>query len=227
MSEISQSPKADDTATLSRRRFLQVMSASVAMVSLAGCRWPEEKIVPYANRPDGATPGKPLQFATTMELGPVALGVLVVLAALNLVRDNRRGLVGAFVVMAGGMVLLGGATALLDAGAIGGVTWMVLVGLGSYLAYVPFGTVLFERMIAHTRAAGNVVFAIYLMDAVGYTGSVGTMLFKDLGQAELSHLSFIRTFSYGLALAGVVADLFHGSEGLLREPYHQCDRDRV
>ena len=26
--------------------------------------------------PDGATPGTPLQFATTMELGPVALGVL-------------------------------------------------------------------------------------------------------------------------------------------------------
>ena len=61
---------------MTRRRFLQVMSASVAMVSLAGCRWPEEKIVPYVNRPEGATPGKPLQFATTMELGPVALGVL-------------------------------------------------------------------------------------------------------------------------------------------------------
>jgi len=61
---------------MSRRRFLQVMSASIAMTTLAGCRWPEEKIVPYAERPDGVTPGTPLQFATTMELGPVALGVL-------------------------------------------------------------------------------------------------------------------------------------------------------
>ena len=33
---------------MSRRRFLQIMSASIAMTSLAGCRWPEEKIVPFA-----------------------------------------------------------------------------------------------------------------------------------------------------------------------------------
>jgi len=61
---------------MTRRRFLQVMSASVAMASLAGCRWPEEKIVPYVHRPEGVTPGTPLQFATTMELGAVANSVL-------------------------------------------------------------------------------------------------------------------------------------------------------
>ncbi len=61
---------------MTRRRFLQVMSASVAMATLAGCRWPEEKIVPFVNRPEGVTPGTPMQFATTMELGPVANSVL-------------------------------------------------------------------------------------------------------------------------------------------------------
>ncbi len=61
---------------MTRRRFLQVMSASIAMASLAGCSWPEEKIVPFAARPEGVTPGTPLKFATTMELGPVALGVM-------------------------------------------------------------------------------------------------------------------------------------------------------
>ncbi len=61
---------------LTRRRFLQVMSASIAMASLTGCRWPEEKIVPFAARPEGVSPGKPMQFATTMELGPIALGVM-------------------------------------------------------------------------------------------------------------------------------------------------------
>ena len=33
---------------ITRRRFLQVMSASIAMTTLAGCRWPQEKIVPFA-----------------------------------------------------------------------------------------------------------------------------------------------------------------------------------
>jgi len=61
---------------MTRRRFLQIMSASVALTSLAGCRWPEEKIVPFAKRPAGFTPGKPMQFATTMELGPVATSVV-------------------------------------------------------------------------------------------------------------------------------------------------------
>ena len=36
------------TDAVSRRRFLQLMGASVAMAGAAGCRWPEEKIVPFA-----------------------------------------------------------------------------------------------------------------------------------------------------------------------------------
>ncbi len=61
---------------ISRRRFLQIMGASMALATLAGCRWPEEKIMPYAKRPEGMNPGTPLQFATTMELGPVAYSLL-------------------------------------------------------------------------------------------------------------------------------------------------------
>jgi molybdopterin-containing oxidoreductase family iron-sulfur binding subunit len=66
----------DAPGGMTRRRFLQVMSASIAMTTLAGCRWPQEKIVPFVNRPEGVTPGTPMQFATTMELGPVANSVL-------------------------------------------------------------------------------------------------------------------------------------------------------
>ncbi len=61
---------------MTRRRFLQVMSASIAMVSLAGCRWPEETIMPYAKRPEGMDPGTTQRFATTMEMGPVSTAVL-------------------------------------------------------------------------------------------------------------------------------------------------------
>ncbi|MBN2082791.1 TAT-variant-translocated molybdopterin oxidoreductase, partial [bacterium] len=63
----------------SRRDFLKFMGASLALAGLAlsGCRWPEEKIAPYANRPAGTTPGQPLQYATAMELGGAAVGLLV------------------------------------------------------------------------------------------------------------------------------------------------------
>ncbi len=60
----------------SRRSFLKIMGASMALAGLTGCRWPKEKIVPYAARPDGLVPGTPQQFATCMELGGVGMGLL-------------------------------------------------------------------------------------------------------------------------------------------------------
>ena len=60
-----------------RRSFLKVMGASMAMAGLTACRWPKEEIVPFAHRPEGRTPGVPDYFATSMELGGVALGMLV------------------------------------------------------------------------------------------------------------------------------------------------------
>jgi len=61
-----------------RRQFLKYMGASLALAGLAGCRrWPEEKLAPFAYRPDGRSPGTTLQYATAMELNGVAMGLLV------------------------------------------------------------------------------------------------------------------------------------------------------
>lgn len=63
----------------SRRSFLKVMGASLALagVTLAGCKLPTEKIAPFAYRQPGTSPGIPKQFATVMDLGGVATGLLV------------------------------------------------------------------------------------------------------------------------------------------------------
>jgi len=132
-----------------------------------------------------------------------AFGVIGALALLALITDNRRGLLAAFLIMIGGLLMLGVGTVLLDAGLINGFWWMTLTGLGSYLAYVPFGSVLFDRLIASTRAAGTAVFAIYLADAIGYTGSVGVQLFKDLSQSQISRLGFFKGFSHFMCVIGV------------------------
>jgi MoCo/4Fe-4S cofactor protein with predicted Tat translocation signal len=60
-----------------RRQFLRVMGASMALAGLTACRWPKEEIVPFAHRPDGRVPGVPETFATSMELGGTAIGMLV------------------------------------------------------------------------------------------------------------------------------------------------------
>jgi molybdopterin-containing oxidoreductase family iron-sulfur binding subunit len=64
---------------VSRRRFLTLMGASLALAGLSGCgtRAPAEKIVPYVKEPEGMIPGKPLFFATAMPLADSAVGLLV------------------------------------------------------------------------------------------------------------------------------------------------------
>ncbi|MCZ6836768.1 MAG: TAT-variant-translocated molybdopterin oxidoreductase, partial [Planctomycetota bacterium] len=62
-----------------RRHFLKIMGASMALagMGLTGCRrWPAEDIAPFASRPIDRVPGLPRFFATSMELGGVAYGLL-------------------------------------------------------------------------------------------------------------------------------------------------------
>ncbi len=135
---------------------------------------------------------------------PIALSVMLVLALLYLVRDNRLGLKLTYVIMAAGAVLIGLATLLFDAGAIGPVTWMTAVGLGLYLGYVPYGCVLFDRTIAALRIVATAVFLIYFSDAVAYGGSVGIVLYKTLGQSATSKLQFFRYLSYVTSVVSIV-----------------------
>lgn len=61
----------------SRRDFFRIVGASLALAGVAGCRWPRETIVPYADPPSSRTPGRPVRYATAMELDGVATGLLV------------------------------------------------------------------------------------------------------------------------------------------------------
>ncbi|HEX9952757.1 MAG TPA: TAT-variant-translocated molybdopterin oxidoreductase [Rubricoccaceae bacterium] len=69
-------PEAEDAET-SRRTFLKVMGASVALAGLTGCRRPVETIVPYARKPQEVIPGLPNYFATAMPFGGVGHALLV------------------------------------------------------------------------------------------------------------------------------------------------------
>jgi MoCo/4Fe-4S cofactor protein with predicted Tat translocation signal len=60
-----------------RRQFLKLMGASAALAGLAGCRWPQEKIAPYAHGPEGRVLGRPVQYATALDIGGAAQGLLV------------------------------------------------------------------------------------------------------------------------------------------------------
>ena len=60
---------------LSRRRWLQIMGASLALGS-AGCRFQEEKIAPYVFRPHNRIPGESVKYATMIDVNGVAHSLL-------------------------------------------------------------------------------------------------------------------------------------------------------
>jgi len=58
-----------------RRRFMQIMGASMSLAGLDACRWREDKILPLSRRPEGTIPGTSRYFATAMELNGNAVGL--------------------------------------------------------------------------------------------------------------------------------------------------------
>ncbi|MGN6370249.1 MAG: TAT-variant-translocated molybdopterin oxidoreductase [Phycisphaerae bacterium] len=63
----------------SRRAFLKIMGASMALAGLASCRrWPVEDLAPYAHRPAGRMDGVPVHYATAYEIGGMGHGVIAV-----------------------------------------------------------------------------------------------------------------------------------------------------
>ena len=140
---------------------------------------------------------------TKMEL-PVGIVLLLLLGMLFLVKDNLTCLRLIFAMMIAGALTLALSNLLYVSGHISGFTWMVLIGFGAYLIYVPYNALLFERMIAATGTIATAVFAIYVADAFGYTTSVAIQLYKDLLAGDASRLSFFISYTWLLSATALV-----------------------
>lgn len=135
---------------------------------------------------------------------PIALVVLIVMASLMLIKNNRNALIVNHFIIGFGLILIGAATLGFQGGFISPYWWMVLVGLGSYLGYVPFNCILFDRFIATYRTLANAGFLIYIADSFGYLSSVGVLLYKNFGKSEISWFDFFVGFSYITSVLGIV-----------------------
>ena len=62
----SDGPLAEGSGGATRRQFIQLMGASMAMAGLTACRKPVEAIVPFSHMPEDRVPGVPVQYATSM-----------------------------------------------------------------------------------------------------------------------------------------------------------------
>ncbi len=137
---------------------------------------------------------------------PVAAIVLVGLAALMGIKDNRRAVAFNIGFVALGFVLLGVATLAFQLGVLPPVWWMILAGAGLYMGYTPFNAMLFDRMIAATGKVGTAGFLIYVADSFGYIGSISLLLVKSFAQLDIAWGQFLAIGAYvacGLGLIGL------------------------
>jgi len=62
---------------VSRRSFLRVMGASVALAGFAACRRPVQKILPYSRQPEEIIPGVPQFYASAMPFQDALTGLVI------------------------------------------------------------------------------------------------------------------------------------------------------
>ena len=134
----------------------------------------------------------------------VGLAALAALVIIKFFDSKKWGVIPNLTCQALGFLILGGSTLALQGHYITGFQWMVLIGVGGYLAYVPCDTIFYERVIARAGWVSTAVFMTYVMDAFGYTGSVALQLYKNLGAGTISWAKFFIGLSYFLTIAGLI-----------------------
>jgi hypothetical protein len=101
-----------------------------------------------------------------------------------------------------GFLTIGVSALALKLGIISPFLWMILLGMGIFMGYLPFNCLLFDRMIAAFGSVANAGFLIYLADSFGYLGSVASLAIKSFFNPEISWFSFIVNASMWLAIGG-------------------------
>ncbi|HYE53992.1 MAG TPA: DUF5690 family protein, partial [Chitinophagaceae bacterium] len=132
----------------------------------------------------------------------ISLVILVMVAIMVVIKNNFRAFMLSQGIMLAGFLVAGISTFLFLQKDISMFYWMTLVGLGLYMVYIPYNSLLFDRFIAAFRYAGNVGFLIYIADSFGYLGSVGVLMSKTIFRLNLQWLDFYTTLVMIAAITG-------------------------
>lgn len=133
---------------------------------------------------------------------PVSIAVLIIMGSIMLIKNNKLALMVNHLIIIAGMLLIGVATFMFQKQMIDAPFWMILIGLGLYLGYVPFNSIFFDRLIAAFRYVGTVGFIMYIADAFGYLGSISVLFIKEFGYTQVSWVDFFIQGGYILSVSG-------------------------
>jgi MFS family permease len=144
-------------------------------------------------------------FAKTETI--ISLVILVLIALMVVVKNNFKAFMLAQCIMLAGFIIAGISTFLFLYQDMSMFNWITLVGLGLYMVYIPYNSILFERYIAAFRIAGTVGFLIYIADSFGYLGTVAVLLSKSIFKIKLQWLEFYTVLAMIAAVIGVIGTI--------------------
>ncbi len=139
---------------------------------------------------------------------PITLIVLVLIGSMVMIKNNFVALKTAHWFILAGFILAGSCTLLFKANYLSPISWMILVGLGLYMVYIPFNAIFFDRLISTFKYASNVGLLIYIADAFGYVGSIGVLLSKEIFKVQLNWITFFSSSVMILSVIGVLLTFY-------------------
>jgi len=135
---------------------------------------------------------------------PIAITVLLMMAAMRWVQNNYKAFVIIQLLMLAGGVLIGVSTLLFQQKMLSPVAWLTTLGLGVYMAYAMCNSLYFERMIAAFKKSGTVGFLITFADYYAYIGSILVLFYKNFFQKSINYLDFFIILSYGISVIYII-----------------------
>jgi hypothetical protein len=128
-----------------------------------------------------------IEFAITFCVG-------LILLIIARIQSHRKALITHHILFLISALIIGITTFQLMNKQISAITCMFLTGFATYLAYVPFNSMLFERLISLYKYQGTVGFLIYFADSFGYLGSCILYIVSSLLMAKSIWLqTFLQT----------------------------------
>ena len=139
---------------------------------------------------------------------PITIFILIIMGAVVLIKNSFKALMVAHIFILLGFVIAGVSTYYFSHQLLNPFWWMIWVGLGLYLVYIPFNSIFFDRLIAAFSMKGNAGFFIYVADAVGYVGSVSVMLAKEGMNLQIQWTQFFSQSVMILSLVGAFITIY-------------------
>jgi hypothetical protein len=130
----------------------------------------------------------------------VGVCVIALLCVLYFVKSNRMAVWVNLGLVAAGAIMLGSATILLQQGVLGPRAFYLVNGIGLYIAFVPYQSILMDRLLASLHTVATASFLVAIADSYGYLSTVSLYLARDIfskiGGVEIKWITMLNVASY-------------------------------